>query len=93
MPDQTPNRMAELATAVRDFLGDLRPDELDTLKEIVKLPADDVRDGFKLVRELRAFGKWTRWIVLTAIAIFMGTLLLYERAVDFWRYTQGGLPK
>lgn len=61
MIDQVPapNRLAELPEGTREFLAGLRPYELETLQAIVELPADDVRAGFKLVRDAHRRPLWS----------------------------------
>ncbi|MCO6391105.1 hypothetical protein GTW25_08695 [Aliihoeflea aestuarii] len=86
-PERAPARLTELPEETRKFLAGLRPEELDTFREVVKMPAADIREGFKLVKELRAFGKFTRWLILTFISIFIGTVVLYEyvlKAIGFF---------
>lgn len=86
--DGTPDRLLELPPEVRKFLAGLRDEELKTFREIVKLPADDIKDGFKFVRELRTVGRFTRWLIVTIVGIFIGTVVLYEyvlKAIGFFR--------
>lgn len=92
MPDTvpTPNRMIELPPQTRDWLAGLRPDEVETLQAIVEMPADDVRDGFKMVRDLRAVGRFSRWLIITTVAIFIGTVALYENFLKLLKYAKGG---
>lgn len=89
-PERAPVKMQELDPEVRKFLAGLRPEELDTLRELVKVPGSDVREGFKLSREARAVGRFSRWLLLTVISIFIGTILLYENILKAIRFIKGG---
>jgi len=57
MAEHTPQRPEELPPGTRDWLADLRPDELKTLQAVVELPADDVRQAFKMVHDIRTVGR------------------------------------
>jgi hypothetical protein len=90
MADQTPRRLEELPQDTRDWLADLRPDELKTLQAVVELPADDVRQAFKMVHDLQTVGRFTKWLVITFIGIFLGTVVLYENIIKVIGYIRGG---
>jgi len=85
-----PKRLVELPEETREFLAGLRPDELETLQAIVELPAEDVRDGFKLVRDMRTVGRFGRWLILTVVAIFIGTVTLWENGLKVIGWMKGG---
>ncbi len=85
-----PAKLIELPHDTREWLATLREDELETLKALVDLPADDVRDGFKLVRELRTVGRWMRLLILTVVAIFVATVTLYENTLKVLGWFKGG---
>ncbi|MBN9155816.1 hypothetical protein [Microbacterium sp.] len=91
MIDQVPapNRLAELPEGTREFLAGLRPDELATLQAIVELPAEDVRAGFKLVRDARTVGRFGRWFIVSAISFFIGAVVLYEYVLKALGYLKG----
>ncbi len=84
-----PAKLFELPHDTREWLATLREDELETLKALVDLPADDVRDGFKLVRELRTVGRWMRLLILTVVAIFVATVTLYENTLKVLGWFKG----
>lgn len=91
MPDEktTPARLAELPEETRLFLAGLRPDELDALSALVKMPSQDIEEGFKLVRDFRTVTRALRWTILTVIAIFIGGITLYENFLKFIGYLKG----
>lgn len=92
MSEKIPEKMVELPAKTREFLAGLRPDELETLEAITKEPADEVAEVFRLVRDLRTVMKYMRWLIITAIALFLGSMALYENIIKFIGYMQGG-PK
>lgn len=86
-------RLIELPEETRNWLADLREDELKTLQEVVKMPADDVRDGFKMVRDLRTVTRFFRWLVVGALALFLGTVAFYEAILKVLTWVKtGGAP-
>lgn len=89
-PERPPARLMEIDPDVRKFLAGLRSEEMDTLRELIKVPADDIREGFKLSREARAIGRFSRWLILTVISIFVGTVVLYEQVLKAIRFLKGG---
>ncbi|WP_421359966.1 hypothetical protein [Agrobacterium rosae] len=92
MSEKIPEKMVELPANTREFLAGLRPDELETLQAITKEPAEEVAEVFRLVRDLRIFGKYMRWLIIASIAFFVGSMALYENILKFLGYLQGG-PK
>jgi len=91
MPDTiTPEKLKDLPPETRDWLANLRPDEMKTLQAVVEMPADDVREAFRLVRDLRTVGRFTRVVVITSVSIFVGTIMLYEQIVKVIGYFKGG---
>ena len=89
MTETVPGRLVELSEDTRSWLADLREDELKTLKEVVKMPAEDVREGFKMVRDLRTVTRFLRWLIYGAIAIFIATVALYENILKIWGWIKG----
>lgn len=85
-----PSKMIELSEDTREWLSTLREDELETLKAVVELPANDVREGFKMARDLRAVGRFTRWLILSMVALFAGTVMLYENVLKVIGWMKGG---
>lgn len=88
-PDRAPDRMAELPPEVRKFLASLRDEELKTFREIVKLPADDIKEGFRFVRELKTVGRFTRWLILTIVGVFIGTMVFIDYILKAWSLIRG----
>lgn len=84
-----PEKLIELPERTREFLAGLRPDEIDTLTMLVELPADDVREGFQLVRDIRTVTRALRWVILTVLAVLVGGVALYENFVKFIGYWKG----
>jgi len=49
--------------------------------QVVELPADDVRQAFKMVHDIRTVGRFTKWLGITFIGIFLGAVVLYENII------------
>ena len=90
MSETHPERLIELPEGTRAWLAGLRPSELETLQEVVTMPAEDVKDGFKMVRDLRTVGRFLRWVVIGAAAIFIATVALYENVLKVFGWIKGG---
>lgn len=88
-PGRAPDRLAELPPEVRKFLAGLRDEELKTFREIVKLPADDIKEGFRFVRELRTVGRFTRWLIVTIVGVFIGTMVFIDYILKAWDLIRG----
>lgn len=92
MSERIPEKMVELPEKTREFLAGLRPDEVETLEAITKEPADEVAEVFRIVRDLRTVLKYMRWLIYFVIALFLGSMALYENFLKLLGYLQGG-PK
>ena len=64
---QPVNAMTELPTETREFLARLRPEDLETLVE-----------GVRLVNAFRTLGRVARWVVLTAGGLLLAGVALWE---------------
>lgn len=87
-----PAKLIELPHDTREWLATLREDELETLKALVDLPADDVRDGFKLVRDLRTVGRFIRFLVVFILAMLVAAVTLYENILKVFSWFKTGAP-
>ncbi len=85
-----PERLVELSSDTREWLAGLREGELETLKAIVEQPADDVHEFFAIVNKLRTAFWLTRWLIITMLALFLGTVTLYENILKVLGYLKGG---
>ena len=90
MTEVTPSKLEELPPGTRDWLADLRPDELKTLQAVVEMPADEVREAFKMVQDLRTVGRFTKWVTITFVGLFLATVVLYENIIKVIGYLRGG---
>lgn len=61
------NRMAELPEETREFLAQLREDDIATLK-----------DGVKLVNAIRTVGTFMKWMIVGLIGMVVGVVMLGE---------------
>ena len=68
--DQNANpshRFNELPEETQEFLSQLRGDDIETLK-----------DGLRLVIAMRTVGRLMKWMIVAIVGTFIGTVLLYE---------------
>lgn len=70
MKAQPCNSMNELPLETREFLANLRKEDLDTLEE-----------GVKLVNALKTVGRFSRWVILGILSIFLGGVLIWENVL------------
>lgn len=56
-----PEKLLDLPEHVREFLSDLRPEEVDQLRESIQF-----------IASMRLAGKVGKWLVISFFAIFMG---------------------
>ncbi|KRA00475.1 hypothetical protein ASD64_01230 [Mesorhizobium sp. Root157] len=61
------NRMAELPEETREFLAQLREDDIRTLK-----------DGVKLVNAIQTVGKFFKWLLVGMLGMAVGTVMFGE---------------
>ncbi|AWC25584.1 hypothetical protein CO731_05083 [Aminobacter sp. MSH1] len=60
-------RMVELPTKTREFLSDLSPEDIATIK-----------NGLPIIRMIIGFGKVTKWLAITSLGLLVGTVMLWE---------------
>lgn len=84
-----PERLRELPEETRKILAGLREEELQTLVYLVSLPKADAERTIEFVREIRIAGKWIRWIIAGALAVFLGTLAFFDGIAKFTAMLRG----
>ncbi|KAB2765505.1 hypothetical protein F9L00_03400 [Brucella anthropi] len=72
---ETAVRMAELPEETREFLSQLREEDIALMK-----------DGLDLVRSIRTIGRFMRWVVLGVLATLIGVVSLYENVMKMWSW-------
>lgn len=72
-----PKRLAELPEDVREFLADLRPTEINSL-----------RYGLRLISAIMTVATATKWLIITALGILAGIVLLGESMTKIWGWLQ-----
>lgn len=60
----------ELPDETQEFLSQLRGDDIETLK-----------DGLRLVIAMRTVGRLMRWMIVAIVGTFIGAVMLYENIV------------
>ncbi len=68
--DLPPNRFNELPNFTQDFIAELREEDVEELKEAIKF-----------IRSAKTIGKFGRWMLLTAISMFIGAVALGEHII------------
>lgn len=61
------HRFNELPDETQEFLSQLREDDIETLK-----------DGLRLVIAMRTVGRLMKWMIVAVVGTFIGTVMLYE---------------
>ncbi len=70
-PNASPaHRFNELPDETQEFLSQLRGDDIETLK-----------DGLRLVMAMRTVGKLVRWLIVGIVGTFIATVMLYENVL------------
>jgi hypothetical protein len=89
-PKHPPDQLRELPPETRKFLAGLRPHELENLREVVTLPIDELRAGLKLAHDVKTVGKFGYWLIVTAVSVFVGTVVFYEYVLKAIGHLKGG---
>jgi len=63
-------RFNELPSKTKQFLSNLRPDEVDTLN-----------DGIRLVGAIKTVGVFVKWVIIGALGILAGIVMFGESIV------------
>lgn len=67
-PNANPvHRFNELPDETQEFLSQIRGDDIETLK-----------DGLRLVIAMRTVGRLMKWMDVAVVGTFIGTVMLYE---------------
>lgn len=77
-PNANPaHRFNELPEKTQEFLSQLREDDIETLK-----------DGLRLVMATQTVGKLVKWVIVGVVGTFIGTVMLYENILKVikWLY-------
>lgn len=70
-PNANPaHRFNELPEETQEFLSQLREDDIEMLK-----------DGLRLVMAMRTAGKFVKWLIVGIVGTFIGTVMLYENVI------------
>ncbi|WPM81448.1 hypothetical protein R5W60_04295 [Brucella pseudintermedia] len=70
---QTANRLNELPEETREFLSQLRQNDIDTLK-----------DAMRFYETVQTLGRVAKWGAITVLAIIVGVVSLYENVLKVW---------
>ncbi|MGD9476951.1 hypothetical protein [Shinella sp. G-2] len=70
--------MSELPKETREFLARLRPDDLQTLE-----------DGVRLVNAVRTVGTFFKWVIVGLLGFVVGTVMFYESVMKIVAWSRG----
>ncbi|UDF29958.1 UNVERIFIED_ORG: hypothetical protein LHK14_01165 [Roseateles sp. XES5] len=70
--------MAELPKETREFRARLRPDDLETLE-----------DGVRLVNAVRTVGTFFKWVIVGLLGFVVGTVMFYESVTKIVAWFKG----
>lgn len=70
--------MAELPKETREFLARLRPDDLETLE-----------DGVRLVNAVKTVGTFFKWLIVGLLGFVVGAVMFYESIVKIVGWLRG----
>ena len=89
-------KYADLPKETRDFLDELRPEEVETIRKFARLGKDgtaQLRDAIQLAQSVMTGGRLARWAIITVVGAFLGTLLLAEKIMQLiaW-FAPSGCP-
>ena len=70
--------MVELPRETREFLARLRPDDLETLE-----------DGVRLVNAVRTVGTFFKWMIVGLLGFVVGTVMFYESIAEIIGWVRG----
>lgn len=68
-------RFDDLPPKTKDFLTNLRADEVDTLN-----------DGIRLVGAVRTVGTFVKWVIVGILGLFVGIVMLGESVAKIIRW-------
>lgn len=64
------SRFNDLPDETQEFLSQLRGDDIETLK-----------DGLRLVMAMRTVGGLVKWLIVGIVGTFIATVMLYENVI------------
>lgn len=78
-------KLDDLSPAVKQFLDELRLEEVEALRMLVRLGPEGVAkvvDTIKLVSSAQTVGRFTRAVIIFVVGIFLGTVLLAKQVSE-----------
>lgn len=93
--DDLPEFLAfgQLPRPTKEFFGQLRPEEVDTLKKLSRLGPEEQDQLFQAIKLAHSFitaGKAAKWLIITMVGTFIGFMLLAENIQKAFAWFQGG---
>ena len=75
---ETAKRFDDLSPETQAFLMGLRPDEVETLN-----------DGIRLVGAVRTVATFVKWLIVGVLGIVLGTVMFYDALVKILSWFRG----
>ncbi|ABA04799.1 conserved hypothetical protein [Nitrobacter winogradskyi Nb-255] len=72
-------RFDDLPPATKEFLTNLRPDEIKTLN-----------DGIRLINSALTVGRFMKWVIITMLGILAGIVMFGESISKIASWMKGG---
>lgn len=72
------NRFDDLPQRTKDFLSNLRADEIDKLS-----------NGIRLVSAIETVGTFVKWVIVGIVGLFAGVVMLGESAMKIAAWFRG----
>ena len=76
--DDPAQRFASLPEHVKQFLRELRPEEIHELKE-----------GIEMLRNISTVSKFLKWLIISIVAIFVTVVSLGESVAKVFKWFKG----
>lgn len=70
--------MAELPEATREFLARLRPEDLQTLE-----------NGLRLINSILTVGKLVKWLLVGGLGLVVGVQMFWDSVVKLYGWVRG----
>lgn len=74
---ETVDKFAQLSAPAKQFLSRLDIEDVELLEQ-----------GLELIKSIRTVSKFVKWVILGSLAVFFGTIMLWEsvlKAIKLWK--------
>jgi hypothetical protein len=77
-------RHSDLPKATRDFLDELRPEEVEVLRQIARLGpkgTSQIIAAIDLARSVSTVSRFVKWLVIGCLGVFLASMLFAEKII------------